>query len=198
MVLIESKFIENIICSEVITEEAPNLIKIGEEMIKFCVEKGGIGLAAPQIGLLKKMFIWRIGEDKEGQNFQIVFNPKFYKNGKETRMIEGCLSYGENHYIVKRWKNITAVFYTFHNGIFHKISRQLSGIRAVIFQHETWHIEGKTIAMEGEKLDEQKNSDFISTFQKREINKNITSTKNDNKQEAAVVGSALYSFEPNK
>src|SRR5271157_2390447 len=121
--LVESKEVEKIECLEVSEIEAPVLIKLGEIMIQKCASWGGIGLAAPQVGVKKKMFVWQIGEDERGgASFQIVFNPKYFKNGKEIKMLEGCLSYKDDHYLVDRYKYITAVFYTFFEGKLLKVS----------------------------------------------------------------------------
>ena len=194
--LVDPKEVEKVECTDVIEAEAPTLIKLGEMMIQKCTEWGGIGLAAPQIGVKKRMFVWQIGEDERGRNFQIVFNPKYYKNGKEARMLEGCLSYKENHYIVNRHKYITAVFYTFYDGKFIKVSKQISGTRAIIFQHETDHVNGITIALKGEKLDEQKNKEFVESFQKsRNISAGAGNGETTSKN-GGTTGGAIYGFEP--
>jgi peptide deformylase len=194
--LVEPKSVEKVECLEVTETEAPVLIKLGELMIQKCTEWGGIGLAAPQIGVNKRMFVWQVGEDENGRNFQIVFNPKYFKDGKEVRMLEGCLSYKADHFIVERYKHITAVFYTFYEGKFLKVSKPISGIRAVVFQHETDHVNGTTIAMKGEKLDEEKNKEFIENIRK---NEGLPPGARTGEAPAAMgnSGSATYSFEPN-
>ena len=201
MELTKKELIENIVSIEVTEEEAPALIKLGEEMIPFCVTHGGVGLAAPQIGTFKRMFIWQIKETNASEGYQIVFNPKYYKNGKQVRMLEGCLTYSQDHYFMERWKGITAVFYTFYEGKFYKVSRQINGIRAVIFQHECDHLDGKTIAVVGEKLDDEKNKSFIEDFQKRDaLRRGIPEIPNNTtiqpKASIGGAGSATCSFEP--
>jgi|WetSurMetagenome_2_1015567.scaffolds.fasta_scaffold47924_3 peptide deformylase len=206
MNLAEPNFVEKIICTEVTDAEAPELIKLGEQMIQECTKLGGIGLAAPQIGIPKRMFVWRIGQTDDGNDmYQIVFNPKYYKDKKKTRMIEGCLSYKEKHFITERAKAVQAVYYTYAHEKMIKITNHLSGIKAVIFQHETDHVDGITIALNGEELSEQKNKEFVESFQRaqkiRNSGSNIQNDDRNGSKESEIMGgggSAAVEFVPNK
>ena len=185
--------VENVLCEDVTVEEAPEMIKLGEKMIEACAKWGGIGLAAPQVGIKKKMFIWTVGEDLNGRNFQIVFNPKYFVIGKKQMMLEGCLSYANSHFLIERYKRINAYYYSFFGGKFVKIVKPLLGLKAVIFQHECDHVDGQTIAMKGEKLDEEKNKAFIDS-----LKSDIPSEKKEiPKEGTGAGGSAIYSFTPN-
>jgi len=137
-------------CEEVKTEDFEELKEIGEAMIKYCVNNGGLGLAAPQIGINKKMFVWANATN----SFQIVFNPEilFSNNKKKTNVIEQCLSYPDEHYLVERYKNIRIKFNYFDNGEFKTYFRNLSNERSFIFQHENDHINCITIAQKGKRL----------------------------------------------
>jgi peptide deformylase len=193
LVLSPKEDVENVFCEDVTAEEALEMIKLGEKMIEACAKWGGIGLAAPQIGIKKKMFIWTVGEDLNGRNFQIVFNPKYFVIGKKQMMLEGCLSYASDHFLIERYKRINVYYYTFYNGKFMKVVKPLLGLKAVIFQHECDHINGQTIALKGERLDEEKNKSFIDSL-KGDI---PSEEKQPAKEGAGTGGSASYSFEPN-
>lgn len=143
--LVEAENIENIKSAEVNLEEVADLMELVPDMIKICQEKGGVGLAAPQIGVYKKMFIWM---DKQN-SFEVVFNPSYFKDGKKTNVIEGCLSYPEQNFYVKRWKNISVVYFDQN---FKRKTRKLSFERSFIFQHETDHLSGETINIKGTKI----------------------------------------------
>jgi peptide deformylase len=197
--------VERMECSDVTEGEIPAMISIGERMIRMCVKLGGVGLAAPQVGLPKRMFVWVRAEDiGNTDRFQIVFNPKYFKEGKETRMLEGCLSYGEDHFIVKRWKRIIARYDTVKNGKIIHITEHFSERRAIIFQHETDHINGITAALKGERLDEQKNKDFVerihSDNERRGIRRTPSGTTDANIRTdgTGTAGSAATSFTPNQ
>lgn len=149
MKLVPSKDIEGISCEDVKDEELAEIFEIAGEMVKFCHEKSGIGLAAPQIGINKKFFVWLDGTDK----WQLAINPTFFPDtkNKTVDLMERCLSYPGRYFKVKRHKKITAVFYNIDGktGKLKKFSRQLSGDRAWVFQHETGHLFGETVNTEG-------------------------------------------------
>lgn len=156
--LVPPSEIEDVVCSDVEDLEVSSLISLGQEMIEFCSMHGGSGLSAPQIGIKKKMFVWYIGENQ----FQIVFNPKYYGTGK-THSVEGCLSYEKRHYYMTRPKEIQAVFYGFKEGKLVKSTLHLRGEKAVLFAHECDHVNymekgiGKTIDQLGELVDNGEN-----------------------------------------
>jgi peptide deformylase len=149
MRLVPSEEIEGIFCDDVKEEEIAEIFEIAGEMVKFCHEKSGIGLAAPQIGVNKKFFVWLDGTDK----WQLAINPTFFPDNKNKTvdLLERCLSYPGRYFKVKRYKKITAVFYNIDGktGKLKKFSRQLSGDRSWVFQHETGHLFGKTVNTEG-------------------------------------------------
>jgi len=144
---IEASQIENCVCEEVSKEEINEMLEIGKKMIEFCSAKGGIGLAAPQIGIFKKLFVYKRTED----TFQIIFNPSYIKlNRKPINVIESCMSY-EKSYMVNRSKEIQAIYYTLDkNNKLIKKGEALKGEKAIMFQHECDHVNGITIKMIGE------------------------------------------------
>jgi len=120
-------------CEEVKVEEVKDLIKTGEEMINFCLENNGV---------MKKFFVWM----NSYNSFQIVFNPTYYPEKKVTNVIESCLTYNGENFYLKRYKDLRAVFYTFHEEKLIKNSVHLIGERAFIFQHEYDHLFNRTVA----------------------------------------------------
>lgn len=142
--------ITNVECEDVSVEEFEEIKKLGEAMITYCAENGGLGLAAPQVGVLKNMFVWMNGEN----SFQIILNPKIFPEKKTTNVVESCLSYPKEHYFLKRFKKIRVKFNyveKLKDGLYEmkSHSRNLYGEKSFIFQHEFHHLLGKTIATEG-------------------------------------------------
>jgi peptide deformylase len=145
MELIENDKIENCVCEEVKEEEIEEMIQLGKEMIDFCSEKNAAGLSGPQIGVFKKIFVYKRTQD----SYQIIFNPSYIRLSKKPiKVIETCLSYKEN-YIVERSKSIQAIYYTVKNNKLIKKGEELSKEKAIYFQHETDHLSGITIRMIG-------------------------------------------------
>ena len=64
--------------------------QIVEDMFETMYKYNGVGLAAPQIGILKRILVIDTGE--EGQKLEMI-NPKITKLEKEVILSEGCLSF---------------------------------------------------------------------------------------------------------
>lgn len=147
MKIIHFSHIEGVECEDVLEDEIAEVYALTNEMVKFCHKEQGIGLAAPQIGVFKKFFIWL-----DGDKWSLAINPTYFPDKKNTiNLMERCLSYPERYFKVKRYKRISAVFYNIDGktGKLKKYSRKLSGDRAWVFQHECDHLFGKTINTEG-------------------------------------------------
>lgn len=130
----------------VLEDVTPDFITLSKRMLKYLVEQNGLGLAGPQIGIKKAFFVyWRsCGEPA------VVYNPKYYPDSNaHIRNIEGCLTYGKLQFEVRRYKRIRAVWYESDGVSFFKRSKVLSGTDAIVFQHETDHCYGITIATKG-------------------------------------------------
>lgn len=102
-------------------------------------ENLGVGIAAPQVGVSAQMiYVQRI--DKEGEPFEIYFNPEIVEWGDSMKLGgEGCLSVPGYRGEVNRSQNIV-VNYLDSLGV--KQSEKINGFTAVIFQHEIDHIKG--------------------------------------------------------
>jgi len=97
-------------------------------------EHNGIGISAPQIGSNKRFF-WMKDE--------FVVDPKIIKISPAMfESIEGCLSLPKREFRLLRSPAIVVEYYTL---IGLKITRLLTGVEAVIFQHEFDHLFGVMI-----------------------------------------------------
>jgi peptide deformylase len=106
------------------------------DMVQLMIESGGIGLAANQVGLLKRVFAIHL----KNQVPFCMFNP--YILWGDNDMIddeEGCLSFPDLFLKVPRHKNITAG-YVDRQG--NKRIIELTGIDSRCFQHELDHLNG--------------------------------------------------------
>lgn len=84
-------------CKEV-TEMTPRIKDLIEDMLDTMYEANGVGLAAPQVGILKRIVVI----DVTGENPYILINPKIVESSGEQRGVEGCLSLPDKHAIVTR------------------------------------------------------------------------------------------------
>ncbi len=82
--------------SKEVTEITEEIISLIDDMIETMEDYNGIGLAAPQVGVLKRIIIVKVSEESE---LIELINPKIIKEKGQQRDLEGCLSipgvYGE-------------------------------------------------------------------------------------------------------
>ncbi len=114
--------------------------KIVKDMFDTLYSSGnGIGLAAPQVNILKRIVVIDLKED--GKSKPITFiNPKI-KNFSKDKFInkEGCLSVPEYYADVERSKEVE-VEWSDESG--KKYVRKLSGLLSICIQHEIDHLDG--------------------------------------------------------
>lgn len=104
--------------------------------------RGGVGLAAPQINVSKRMFVMRVTEKGTEYNYSFI-NPKIISHSVEKSYLtsgEGCLSVDRNipGYVL-RHARITIRGY---NEKGEELKLRLRGLPAIVFQHELDHLNG--------------------------------------------------------
>ncbi len=108
------------------------------ELMRAMYEFEGSGLAASQVGINEQIFVADAGEGPFA-----VINPEFLKKSSdETVMEEGCLSLPGIRINVKRPSSVR-IRYLDEDG--RKVERDLSGLLAKIFQHESDHLFGRMV-----------------------------------------------------
>lgn len=123
---------ERVFVADICSKEMQKFFKdMGETMFK----KDGIGLAAPQIGVLKRIIAVAYKDEA-----LILINPMLKKKSwlKESGE-EGCLSVPGVYGLVKRHKKLSVVAY---NTKAEKIELKASGLFARVLQHEVDHLDG--------------------------------------------------------
>lgn len=99
----------------------------------------GIGIAAPQVGINKNL-VWVQRFDKEGEPFELYLNPKItWRSALLRKGMEGCLSIPDIDGQVLRNYTIRLT-YLDKDGKFNE--EMIEGFTAVVFQHETDHLNG--------------------------------------------------------
>jgi len=121
-------------------------LELKEQMVDLMLQHGGIGLAANQIGLDAKVFVF--GDSKE--NSTICINPTILQYTKDTQYdVEGCLSFPNTFVKVKRPKEILAQWYDEN---LQECVVKIEGYSAKVFLHELDHLLGITIKDRVSKL----------------------------------------------
>ncbi len=128
---------------EVTIEDNP--IAISENLFDTLKSAGGIGLAAPQTGILKRAFIIDtsplLEDDVSIEKYEQTFiNPEIKElSTNKVYYKEGCLSLPGIYEDVLRPEKISVRYFDVN---FNLIEEELDGIKARIFQHEYDHLEG--------------------------------------------------------
>ena len=111
---------------------------------KFMLESlgTGVGIAAPQVGINRRVIMVQ-RFDKEEKPFEFYYNIEIKKTyGEKVVGWEGCLSIPAGFGQVERWQDIDIEYDAEVDGKIVRKSENIKGFTAVIFQHETDHLNG--------------------------------------------------------
>ena len=115
-----------------------------DEIAKKYGLRSGVGLAAPQINISKKMIAVYLPDDGEGKSYDyMLVNPKVISHSVQHAYLptgEGCLSVDENiPGLVHRHYRTTIKAYDIDGN---EVKLRLKGYPAIVFQHEIDHLNG--------------------------------------------------------
>ena len=128
--------------SEINNLDNIDLKKIVYDMSETMLDANGIGLAAPQVHLTHRMFIYRNPDIEDGDqiNISVLINPIIKKLSDETEDDwEACLSIPGMSGLVRRFKRIK---YSAMDLNGNRVAGEVEGIQARVIQHEFDHLNG--------------------------------------------------------
>ena len=126
--------------SREVTEFDEKLVQLTDLMFQVMDRENGIGLAAPQIGILRKVMVWR---DPDTDRRNIFINPRIVERSEEVEVIdEGCLSVPGHPMEVARPEWVAVEAQDVHGA---PVRLEAEGLLARIMQHEIDHLEGRLI-----------------------------------------------------
>lgn len=115
------------------------LVRLVEEMIDFMHDSDGIGLAAPQIGISKRIIVTDISPLEKDTGSMALVNPVILESKGECTLEEGCLSIPEVREDVTRPEEILLKYQTPSGDV---KTENFSGWMARVIQHEIDHLNG--------------------------------------------------------
>jgi peptide deformylase len=129
---------------------APEIQRLIDDMIETMLDAGGVGLAAPQVHVPLRLFVFQVppgrAQADEGEAPddalppQALINPAVRPRSAEQRLgWEGCLSIPGLRAAVPRFAQIT---YSGFDRDGSPLEREVSGLHAVVIQHEYDHLDG--------------------------------------------------------
>ena len=139
----------------VLREKDPKVKKIDDKIVNLINDltdsmrnAGGVGLAANQIGVLKRVAVVDIGE-----GLIKLINPKIIKKKGEIEEIEGCLSFYSLNCPIKRAEKVTIITKNLEG---EEVKIEAEGLLARAIQHEIDHLNGILIIDHASDEDKRK------------------------------------------
>ena len=130
--------------------------QLADDMLETMYDAPGIGLAAPQVNVSKRLIVIDISEDR--QSPLILINPEVLERDGVERMEEGCLSVPGIYEEVERAARIHVRTLDREGGT---VEFDAEGLLAVCIQHEIDHLDGKVFV------------DYLSDLKQKRIRKKL-------------------------
>ena len=140
--------------SKPVKEVDERTLQIIEDMFETMYETGGVGIAAPQVGILKRIVCMDVGDG----NQYLMINPEIIELSGEQTGMEGCLSVPGKRGQVTRANYAKVKAY---NENMEEIIIEGEGLLARCIQHECDHLDGilYVTKVEGELVDKEVDED---------------------------------------
>jgi len=136
------------------------LNKLVEDMTETMYSANGIGLAATQVNVHKRLLVLDISEEQDQP--RVYINPQILSHSGEQNHEEGCLSVPGIYASVKRAENVTIKAQDADGNSFEE---QLEGLHAVCVQHEMDHLIGRLFV------------DYLSPLKRNMVRKKLEKQK---------------------
>jgi peptide deformylase len=151
--------------AKAVTEFDSKLKTLISDMFETMYEAPGIGLAATQVNVHKRLLVMDVSEEKNEP--KVLINPEILNSEGDEEMDEGCLSVPGYYETVRRAEKISVRAQDADGELFEFTA---DGLEAVCIQHEIDHLEGKLFV------------DYISALKRDRIRKKLEKQK---KQESS-------------
>ena len=126
---------------------------LAERMLLSVKNEGGVGIAAPQVGINRRM-VWVQRFNKPEKPFELFINPEIiWQSELMQKGPEGDLSFDERGLVMRHY----AIQVRYQNLIGETLTEMMEGFTAVIFQHERDHLDGILLT---DRIKEQENMNF--------------------------------------
>jgi len=117
--------------------------QLADDMLETMYEAPGIGLAAIQVGVPKRLLVLDTSKDDNARKPIVMFNPEIVRLGDQTRVYEeGCLSIPDVHVEIERPATLTVRYVDLEG---RRQELDADGLLATAIQHELDHLDGRLI-----------------------------------------------------
>lgn len=129
--------------AKAVVEVDESIRELCDDLIDTCEQIGGVGLAAPQIGVNFRVFVVNVGGLRGGRtSYELFINPVVVESEGSCKVSEGCLSLPGIRSKVERFEQF-GIEYTTLEGTRETMSSD--GILGQALQHELDHLEGTVL-----------------------------------------------------
>ncbi len=136
------------------------LAKLVDDMIETMHEAPGVGLAANQVGVQRRLFVYDVGEGPH-----VIINPRITETSGEWTYEEGCLSVPGLSWTIVRPNKIHLTGLDLDG---HELSIEAEEYQGRVFQHEVDHLDGTLLV---ERLDEDQRREALKVLRARVLAK---------------------------
>jgi peptide deformylase len=119
-----------------VTDVDGALARLAEDMIVTMYDAPGLGLAAPQVGVQKRLFVYDL---QDGEGAKVVVNPTITESRGEWEYDEGCLSVPGLSWTIVRPKEVYLTGFDLDG---REVSIEADELLARLLQHELDHLDG--------------------------------------------------------
>ncbi len=120
--------------AEEVSDIDGKLVQLADEMLETMYAEPGIGLAAPQVGVARRFFVYDVGDGPAA-----IVNPVIHESRDEWVYEEGCLSVPGLSWDIVRPKEIHVTGYDLDGN---EVSLEADELLSRLFQHELDHLDG--------------------------------------------------------
>ena len=128
-------------CDDVVSFD-DKLHELVDDLFETMRHNKGIGLAAPQVGVLLRLFVCELEISTVGVKKLVCINPKLSLKGDLLESEEGCLSIPNKLATVDRFSRVSLDAFDKNGNVF---SCEATDLLAIVLQHENDHLNGKLI-----------------------------------------------------
>ena len=144
--------------AEPVSQVDGGILTLVKNMIQTMYAEGGVGIAAPQVGVSKRIFV--ASPEAKPDEEMVFINPVIFKATGEQIGLEGCLSLPDVSGEVRRAKTIEFEYLDLKGK---KQQGKALNFLARIFQHELDHLDGKLLI---DRVDFDQRQEILSGYQR--------------------------------
>ena len=134
------------------------LVRLVDDMLETMYEEPGLGLAAPQVGVRKRLFVYDL---EEGEAPGVLINPEIIESEGEWEFLEGCLSVPGLSWTITRPKTIHIRGFDIDGN---EVDIEADELESRLYQHEMDHLNGVLLV---EHLDDEQKLEAKKVLRQR-------------------------------